>query len=64
METRVFVFDMMGPDRLAEQPRGGSGTIKYLDDYRAEGWRPIHWDDISPASAQIIRYRVIMERQA
>jgi hypothetical protein len=62
METKVFIFEQMG-GALAELPASGSGNVKKFDEYRAEGWEPIHWENVSPQGTQNVRFRVIMEKR-
>lgn len=59
METKIFVLDEFRGD-LVQKPESGSGNLVKFDELREEGWRPLHWTDIS--EERVIRYRVIMER--
>jgi hypothetical protein len=57
--TRVFVFTTTpGSDVLVERATG-TNELKRFDDYRNEGWRPLHWENISAAGQ--IQFRVVME---
>jgi hypothetical protein len=59
MYTKVFVFTTVsGSDTLWERA-AGTNELKKFDDYRREGWRPLHWQDISAAGQT--QFRVIME---
>jgi hypothetical protein len=59
MFTRVFVFQTVtGSDTLFERVMG-TNDYKRFDEYRTEGWRPIHWENISAAGQ--IQFRIVME---
>jgi hypothetical protein len=60
MVTRVFEFERMTDGKLYEVITG-TGTRRQFDEYRAEGWRPIHWSDTN--APNFLRYRVVTENE-
>ena len=68
METRVFDFEVdFGAGGnvvgfLVLRPPNGNGLVRYLDEFLAIGWRPIHWATISSEVTAVARYRVVMQR--
>lgn len=69
METRVFDFevDFGGNSNvvgfLVLRPPNGNGVVRYLDDFLAMGWRPIHWATIASDLTSVAKYRVVMQRR-
>ncbi|MGH7736418.1 MAG: hypothetical protein ACREMP_00885 [Candidatus Tyrphobacter sp.] len=68
METRVFDFDVdFGTTGsvvgfLVLRSPNGNGVVRYLDDFLAIGWRPIHWSTIASEITSVAKYRVVMQR--
>ena len=68
METRVFDFevDFGGAGNvvglLVLRPPNGNGVVRYLDEFLAMGWRPIHWSTIASEMTSVAKYRVVMQR--
>jgi hypothetical protein len=60
VETRVFEFIIRG-EQLYRPPVAGSGQLTSLDDLRAQGWRPVHWERYVNSHGMAC-YRAIMEK--
>ncbi|GEM_PF-3958216 len=58
METRLVSFRAADDGTLYEPIQ--SGTPRSIDDFRIDGWEPIHWDLVGRAPTS---YLVVMQRE-
>ena len=65
-EAKIIEFDLKEDGRLGEQPESDTGTVKFFEEYRAEGWAPVHFFEAvyGERGQQINRVRVLMERES